>query len=184
MQKLKCEQCGGNIELDKDNKEFATCPYCKTKYQLNETKNVYIKMDEDIKQATLDAFKNTQKAGKVIRIIAISMFVVIFSIFIIGFISQKSSTSSFNVKRYNSQYEFYKGTKTKQSISTLIDDVITNNKKEKNKITVVFKEIETKDPDELLSIKKELDNYPKQYEIILDYNKKGLVDKITIEEIE
>ena len=43
MKKLKCESCGGDIELD-ENKEFATCPFCQTKYQLNETKNIYIKM--------------------------------------------------------------------------------------------------------------------------------------------
>ena len=30
MKKLKCESCGGDVEID-ENKKIEKCPFCKTK---------------------------------------------------------------------------------------------------------------------------------------------------------
>lgn len=182
MKKLKCESCGGDIELD-ENKEFATCPFCQTKYQLNETKNIYIKMDEDIKEAALSIFKRNEKFGKIFGII----FAVIF-LFAAGFIGyniikQVSGTSSFDVKRFNNEFEIRKGTQGKTTVGYLIDDIVTNNKTNKRKIKVVFGDINTTDPDEIVGIKKQLkDEFSKEYEIGFDYDDKGYITKVTIEE--
>ena len=182
MKKLKCESCGGDIEVD-GNKEFATCPFCQTKYQLNEKKEIYIRMDEDIKKAALGAFNRSQKVGKVIGIV----FAIIF-LFTAGFIGynfyqQTSGTSSFDIKRFNSKFEFYKGTKDSTSVSRLLDEVVTNNKTNKRKITVVFGDVKTDDPDQIVKIKKDLkDMLSAEYEVGIDYDDKGFAEKVTIEE--
>ena len=35
MKQLKCNNCGATIEITDEDKDFAICPYCKAKYQLN-----------------------------------------------------------------------------------------------------------------------------------------------------
>ena len=35
MKKLRCSSCNGELTLD-ENKEYATCNYCGTKYKLKE----------------------------------------------------------------------------------------------------------------------------------------------------
>jgi len=179
MKKLKCESCGGDVEID-ENKEFATCPFCKTRYQLNETKNVYIRMDEDLKKATLDVFNNTQKIGKGMGIFFGVIFVVVLSIIVFGFINVRSSSKQFDINRYNSTFEFYKGTNPKTSISPLLDEIIQNNKKNDRKITVVFNDINTTNSDEIASLKQDLKESPYEYEIKIDYDDKGYVNKVTI----
>jgi len=40
MEKLKCESCGANLEID-ENKEYATCKYCNLKYKLKNKDFIY-----------------------------------------------------------------------------------------------------------------------------------------------
>ena len=184
MKKLKCESCGGDIELD-ENKEFATCPFCQTKYQLNETKKIYIKMDDDIKQAALNVFKRNEKFSKVFGFFFAIVFICVFSFIGYNIFKQVNGTDSFEVKRYNSKFEMRNGTQGKMALGSLLDDVVTNNKTNKHKITVVFDEIVTDNPSEIVSIKKSLkDDFSAQYEVGFDYDKKGLINKVTIEEDE
>ena len=63
MQILKCESCKGNIEID-DDKEFATCPFCHAKYKLNETKNLYIKLDDNTKELLQSGMQHVGKFSK------------------------------------------------------------------------------------------------------------------------
>lgn len=93
-------------------------------------------------------------------------------------IDEKIDKESFN---YN--FEEYEGTETKISVGWLLDEVTTNNKKNKNRlITVIYGNKETSDPQEIKNIKKELTK--SKYEISIDYDNKGFVNKITIEDIE
>ena len=182
MKKLKCESCGGDIELD-ENKEFATCPFCQTKYQLNETKKIYIKMDDDIKQAALNVFKRNEKFGTVFGFFFAIVFICVFSFIGYNIFKQVNGTDSFEVKRYNAKFEMRNGTQGKMALGSLLDDVVTNNKTNKHKITVVFDEIVTDNPVDIVSIKKSLkDEFFAQYEVGFDYDKKGLINKVTIEE--
>ena len=87
-----------------------------------------------------------------------------------------------NPDSFNQTYEVHTGTNHKGVIGWVIDDVITNNKKNSNHIiTIIFKDKSTTDPTEMLDIKKSLDKW-KEYEVILDYDENGFVNKITIEE--
>ena len=86
-------------------------------------------------------------------------------------------------KSFNSSYEFYAGTRYKNVISSFIlDKVITNNKtNQQHLITVVFKNHNTTNPEEIKNLKNELDDWH-QYEVSLDYDVDGYINKITIEE--
>ena len=76
----------------------------------------------------------------------------------------------------------YSGTTNKFHINYLLDNVVTNNKKDKDHlVTVIYKDNSTTDPDDIINIKHSLEN--KNYEIKLDYDDEGLVNKITIEDI-
>ena len=183
MKKLKCESCGGDIEVD-EKKEFATCPFCQTKYQLNEKKEIYIKMDEDIKEAALGVFKRNEKVGKIVGVIFAIIFIIAAAFIGYNVYTQMSGTSSFDIKSFNNKYEIHKGTQSKTSVSSLLDDIVTNNKTNKRKITVVFGKVNTTDPDEIVAIKKDLkDMLSAEYEIGFDYDDKGFIEKVTIEEV-
>ena len=86
----------------------------------------------------------------------------------------------FNSDFFNTDFEFHKGTQDADSVKDLIDDVATNNKKNKNHlITIVYESHNTSDSDEITNIKTEItDN--KKYEVSLDYDEKKYVNKITI----
>jgi hypothetical protein len=76
----------------------------------------------------------------------------------------------------------YVGTEWGSSVSRLIDKVITNNKtNDKHIITVVFNDVNSTDSDVIRNIKKSLGDWT-EYEVILDYDDKGFVYLVTIEE--
>lgn len=208
MQKLKCESCGGNIEVE-DNKEFATCPYCKTKYKLNETKNIYIKLDDNTKELLKDSISNVGKFSKLAFmpfIIAAIIIILIITIAIINFssINKKiNSNDDFNINNndnevnetinnfkntisksaFNSKFESYSGTQSKFFIESLLDNAVTNNKTNKDLlVSVTYKDNTTTNPDEIVNIKHSLIDYTK-YEIKLDYDENGYVNKIKIEDL-
>lgn len=88
----------------------------------------------------------------------------------------------FDIRRFNNQFEMYKGTEYGTSVGNLLDEISTNNKKDAdNQVTVKFKDISTKDPEEITDIKKQLGDWTK-YEVSFDYNNIGLIYLATIEE--
>lgn len=80
MEKLKCESCGANLEIDENNK-YATCPYCNLKYKLKQDNNLNIKLelDEETK-ATI------KKGGGFLLKLGIGHFIItgIISLLIVG----------------------------------------------------------------------------------------------------
>lgn len=203
MKQLKCENCGATIKVTDENNEFAECPYCKAKYQLNERKDIYIRMDDNTKEILTNTFGNFTKPTKFVIIpiiIFISiMFIGVASLMINHFRSIKElkddnteikeNTDIDNIKEkvnksfFNSTYESRTGTRSKFLTEPLLDDVVTNNKTNKDMlITVIFKDKETTDPDAIIEIKHSLSD-KKKYEIKLDYDDEGYVNKVTLEEI-
>ena len=84
------------------------------------------------------------------------------------------------IDSFNSPLEMYTGTKTGNSVSWLLDKIITNNKKNKEHlITVEFTNHNTTEPEEITNIKKELDDWH-EYEVSLDYDEEGYANKVTI----
>lgn len=207
MKQLKCENCGAKIEIKDENAEYGTCPYCKAKYQLHETKDINIKMDDNTKEILSNSFVNFNKQSKFATIfimaVAAIMIIAIIGTFITRInLSKRTNTTTIDTNitnkveetiqdakekisksSFNSKFEIRSGTKYKSSIEYLLDDVITNNKTNKDMlITVIYKDKETTDPDYIVEIKHSLNDRNK-YEVKLDYDDDGYVNKITIEDI-
>ena len=84
---------------------------------------------------------------------------------------------------FNSKFESQSGTKSKFLTEPLLDDIVTNNKTNKDMlITLIYKDQETTDPDTIIEIKHSLSD-KKKYEIKIDYDDDGYVNRITIEDI-
>ena len=202
MKKLKCDSCGGTIEID-DDKEIATCPFCKTKYKLNETKNIYIKLDDNTKEILEKSFGSFNKTRKLVMIPAIIIIITIFIIIIISLININRTKEDFdsvdnnsgisntyeevkdkiNKSSFNSKFEMYSGTEAKIFVENLLDNVVTNNKKNKDMlVTVIYNDKFTTDSEEIIDIKHSLNDRSK-YEIKLDYDEDGYVNTVTIEDL-
>ena len=84
---------------------------------------------------------------------------------------------------FNSTFEFKMGTKYGSLVSSLLDDIITNNKKNSEHIiTVIFDEDKTSDSNEIKNFKKKLVDWD-EYEVSIDYDDNGFANIITIETI-
>ena len=95
-----------------------------------------------------------------------------------------NSIDSFEVARFNNSFEIYVGTNNGLQVSSLIDEVQTNNRKNKDKlIEFEYKDVKTKNPDEIIKIKKDLDDWT-NYEITFEYDKNGMIDYVLMEEVE
>lgn len=192
MKKIKCTSCGGDMTID-ENKEYAICKYCNTKYKLNEDINLNIKIDEDLKNTINSGISSVKKGAKyllipIIIFSVISIFIV-FNVFRFITIQIKeindtseieNSRKKFDVNSFNNTLEMYNGTQSAFFVEQLLDEIVTSNKKNKDhQITVIYKENSTTIPDEIVKIKQSLDNY--KYEVSFDYDNDGYIYKTTIE---
>ena len=84
------------------------------------------------------------------------------------------------VKTFNAPFELYSGSQSGFFLENLIDKVVTNNKTESDHIiTIVYNETMTAVPDEITALKQNFED-SKEYEVSLDYDKDGFINKITI----
>jgi rRNA maturation endonuclease Nob1 len=172
MEKLKCSSCGGEITVD-DDKEYGTCPYCGTKYKLNEDINFNIKMDDNTKEVLTSGAKHFSK----FMFIPFIMFFVIFAFVIFSFFSfgSKGNKSSFNF-----QFSNVSGTKDAFFIDSTLDKIVESNNTHDRKVALVFEGKETTDKTEIIDIKHSLSG---KYEVSLEYEK-GYVSKVVLEKVE
>ena len=85
-----------------------------------------------------------------------------------------------NVDDFNFNLETYSGTQYGSSISRLLDNVITKIKKNADhSILVIYGTTTTSKTDEITTLKKQFDR-TSQYEVSLDYDSNGYINKITI----
>ncbi len=90
----------------------------------------------------------------------------------------------FDTEFFNHSFEFYVGTQESFLTNSLLDKIVTNNKKNKDHLlTVIFKEHNTTNPEEITNIKSELNN-SSEYEISIDYDKNNYANRVTIIEKE
>ena len=100
---------------------------------------------------------------------------------------QKENEKKREINSFNSDFEFYQGTVGGTSTGYQIDNVIKSNKKNANHLVeVIFDGVSYgTDPDKIKEIKdslKDFNGYKLQYyEISIDYDDNGYVNKITIE---
>ena len=89
-------------------------------------------------------------------------------------------TSDIEKKSFNGKYELFSGTQDGDEVKSLLDDVIKNNKTNEKKISVVYNEQNTSDPEIIKNIKTSITGM-KSYEVSLDYDTDGYINKLTIE---
>ena len=89
------------------------------------------------------------------------------------------SLNSYDVDAFNIDLETYSGTKYGSSVSNLLDNVITKIKKTNRSITVTYGTTVTSKADEITLLKKQF-NDSNRYEVSLDYDSNGYIDKVTI----
>ena len=65
MEKLKCSSCGAVLEVE-DDKEYAKCPYCGSKYKLNQDMNINIKLDDNMKEVMDEHLGMVKRSSKFI----------------------------------------------------------------------------------------------------------------------
>ncbi len=100
---------------------------------------------------------------------------------------QKENEKKREINSFNSDFEFYQGTEGGTSTGYQIDNVIKSNKKNTNHLVeVIFDGVSYgTDPDKIKEIKNSLKNFNgyklQYYEISIDYDDNGYVNKITIE---
>lgn len=100
---------------------------------------------------------------------------------------QEEYHENFNKDNFNSTFEMYQGTKSGMFTKSQVDNIIKNNKKDKEHlIEVIFDGTSYgTDPLSIQNIKNKLQEFNgykfQEYEISLDYDDNGYVNKITIE---
>lgn len=95
-------------------------------------------------------------------------------------IFKTDTKDSYKVKSFNNKLEIYKGNKFGSSLSSLLDEIVTINKKEDHKIVVIFEEKEFTDPTEIKNIKNDLDTWD-NYDVSFDYDEDGYINKVEID---
>lgn len=196
LRELKCENCGASIKVE-ENATQVKCKFCHTMFAVEDAYNDGYKFekgrmkarDEQIEQ-NLEHVKGIIKpVGKflvtkyiITAIVGVFIFGIIITMIIFSSNRRNAFISDFDVRRFNNSYEIYVGTEYGSSVGRLIDEVSTNNKKNReHKITIKYKETTTQDSNELKEIKKQLDDWTK-YEVSFEYDENGFIYMATIEE--
>lgn len=103
--------------------------------------------------------------------------------------NQKSTTMRDNYNKevssmsFNNGLQSMQGTQSKFMLSSYLDKIVTSNKTNSNHIiTVTYKETTTTIEDDIVRIKHSLSDNSK-YEVSLDYDANGYINKVTIKDI-
>ena len=104
MEKLRCSSCGGVLEVGED-KEYAKCPYCGSKYKLNQDMNINIKLDDNMKEVMTEQLGMVKRSSKFI-FLPIIVFILVTATFItVGVRMNRRSSSDYEKSSFNSQFE-------------------------------------------------------------------------------
>lgn len=87
--------------------------------------------------------------------------------------------SKAEINAFNASFELYSGSQTGLFIEPLLNKIVTNNKKEEHIITVIYNDITTAIPDDITTLKENFEDF-EEYEVSLDYDTNGFVNKVTI----
>ena len=179
MEKLKCSSCGAVLEVE-DDKEYAKCPYCGSKYKLNQDMNINIKLDDNMKEVMDEHLGMVKRSSKFI-FLPIIVFILVTATFItVGVRMNRRSSSDYEKSSFNSQFENDGGTKSSFFLESILDDIIQSNKTKKRKISLVFEGRETTDEKEIINIKHSLSG---DYEVSINYGDDGYINKIIVEKL-
>lgn len=189
MKKLKCTSCGAALEIEENN-EYAKCTHCKSRYKLNEDLNINFKIDDNTKKIISSSFLLV-----LVPVIVIVIGIVL--VFIFKGNSQENSSIMNDMnqiredaekhqeefrkeaekKSFNFQFENKTGTTDAFFLESTLDDIISSNKKYDRKVSLVFNNNETQDEEEIIKIKQSLKG---KYEVSINYNDEGYIDKVIV----
>lgn len=142
-------------------------------------------VDESIIGNQEESKKKVKKVAKAVITGYIIWIVIIMAIILGTFIFSIKFTikdsSSKKITNYNYQFEMYEGIKGRIMIQSLLEEIITNNKNNSDKtVTLKYGDTVTSSKDKILEISESLESFS-EYEVGFEYNKEGLINKITIE---
>lgn len=199
---LKCKNCGAQLKVEEGTSQVK-CEFCGSTFSVDDAYNEGYKytkgvlkarseqMEEDFNKAQ-DLIKNSSigKSSRVLSIVFVTIFILIFVFIGYGiyttFTYNEAETThdSFKVNSFNTPYETDAGKRSGFFIVGTLDDIVTNNKTNKSHIiTVVYNGITTTEEKEIKEIRNKLSDR-KDYDVSLDYDSNGYVNKYTIEDIE
>ena len=198
LKELKCKNCGAKIELE-EGKTEVTCKYCNTTFKVDDEYSKAYNYTKGILKAhneQMQEFYNSRE-GKLYKRIINIIIIIVFLIFflVIGLMISniynyspirsnviETKNESIDVDMFNIQFSGINGQKSTFFINDYLDEIVTNNKKQQEHIiTVKYQDKATSNPDEIIAIKKSLDE-SKQYELSTDYDQAGFINKLTITE--
>ena len=82
---------------------------------------------------------------------------------------------------FNSGIESYNGTSSGFFIKNMLDNVVTKTKKyPEHKITIIYEDVNTTEEAEIRKLKNNFEDFT-NYEVWIDYDEQGYINKITIE---
>lgn len=196
---LKCKNCGAQLKVEEGTSQVK-CEFCGSTFSVDDAYNEGYKytkgvlkarseqMEEDFNKAQdlMDSFIG--KPSKVFSIAFVAIFILIFAFIgyhmYVGFSDSRNSRDSFEIDSFNTPYETDAGKRSGFFIVGTLDDIVTNNKTNKSHIiTVVYNDITTTEEKEIKEIRNKLSDR-KDYDVSLDYDSNGYVNKYTIEDIE
>lgn len=204
MKKLKCSSCGAELHVE-DNKEYAVCNHCGSKYKLNEDLNVNIKLDDNMKEVLNNGLGTVKNASKVMIIPFILFALIFIVIFVFGFTNINKSKKSAEENRekipeqfeeqneiinkqqeeakkemFNFQFANDNGTKSAFFLESTLDEIIESNETQDRLVTLVFNGKEVTEESEIINIKHSLKG---DYEVSFNYDDEGYINKIIVDKI-
>lgn len=195
MVELKCKNCGSNLEVE-EGVTKVTCKYCDTTFEIEDayteaykqtkgTLKAQSEHQEEQMQKMKEMMKNSPagKASIFVYIFAFGIFAFIISMMVIMPIVGVKEQNKWDIDIFNQNYENRAGEESGFLIKPLLDSTVTNNKKDsKHQIEVEYNEISSKEEKGIKEIRNSLDDH-KKYDVSYDYDKKGYIIKMTIEDI-
>ena len=96
--------------------------------------------------------------------------------------SINETDNKIKVGQFNGALEIYSGTNMGTGVKSVLDSVITNNKKQDRKITVKYMEIVTQNEQEIKNIKQDIKTHS-EYEVSFEYDDDGYINEAIIEKL-
>lgn len=197
MEKLKCSSCGAELHVE-ENKEYAVCNYCGSRYKLNEDLNVNIKLDDNMKEVLNNGLGTVKHASSFV-LIPIILFVIVFVFSFINTSKHKSMVEEEqnqiqeqvkqqkeNMEKESEKHSFNfqfindNGTKSAFFLESTFDEIIQSNKTHDRQVVLVFNGAETTNESEIIDIKHSLNG---NYEVSFNYDDDGYINKIIVDKI-
>lgn len=194
---LKCKNCGAQLKVEEGTTQVK-CDFCGSSFSVDSAYNEgyqytkgSLKAQSEQMEENFEKAKNFMnnislfKTSRVMSILFPALFILIFIVVAVGmFVSFSDTEDSFDKDSFNNKYEITAGKKSGFFVVGKLDDIVTNNKTNKDHIiTVVYNDITSTEESKIKEIRNMLSER-KDYDVSLDYDKNGYVNKFTIEDIE